>query len=213
MKFNLDKKYAKISKYVIITAVITYLAIAFINASPSLLEITLDLFSTVLSILSPVIVGMVIAYLLYGPTNSIENFLMNRKHIRIKKRGICRGIGIFVSYITVILILFSIIMGIYFMIGGKISNSTTIANIANTVTSYFANNEISTDSIQDLIANSKLPFADVISDQIGDIAAWLQSFISSMALSTADVLFAIGSNVFSLLISFDIYVPSFCMCF
>ena len=115
----MDKKDSKFFKNIIVSAIIIYIAISLIDSIPFIYTKLLSGAKMVLSLVKPFIIGMIIAYLLYGPMTAVEKFLMNRKHF-IKKKGVCRCIGMIVSYVGVIGIIVSIIIGIYCMIGGQI---------------------------------------------------------------------------------------------
>ena len=207
MKLNLDKKYFKICKYLALTAVITYLLFRLIDSIPSFYDNFLDFIGSVFSICSPIIMGLIIAYLLFGPMKAIENFLMNRKHFPHNKT-LCRGIGLTISYVSVLGLLISLFVGIYFMIGGQLSNSSTITTIINYVSDYFNNNSLSAESVQNFIHEKNLPFGDVIIKQLDSIAEFLQSLLLGLVNGIGEFIFALGSNIFSLVISIilSIYV-------
>lgn len=207
MKLNLDKRYAKFCRYLIITAVITYLLFRLVDSIPFFYDNLLNLISSLLDICFPIIIGFIIAYLLFGPMNAIENFLMKRKHFP-HKRGLCRAIGLIFSYLCLLTVVIFLIMGIYFMIGGQLSQSSTITNIVNYVAQYYSDNSLSAESLKALIDEKNIPFGNVIIEQLDNIAAFLQSLVLSMIDGIADFILTVGSNIFSLAVSLilSIYV-------
>ena len=197
----MDNKYEKFFKYFIVSAIIVYVSMSLIDSVPYFLDKFLEIMSMVISLMKPLIIGLIIAYLLYGPMNAIENFLMNRKHF-IKKRGLCRGIGIFVSYVGVFGIVVAIVFGIYFMIGGHISKSSTLSNIIGSIAGYFQNNELSIDMMQRLINKYDIPFGEIIMSQMGTVAEFIQGFLLGVTTSIINFIISIGSNIVTFVIAF-----------
>ena len=171
MKFDKDDKFIKIGIVAFCTIFALFIACNLVGQIPGFMLTVLDFLDMVLDILSPVIIAFVITYLLLIPTRAIENFLLSRKYFAIKNRSICRGIGLIISYITVFAIIIATLIGIYYMIGGQLSKNTTINNIYNTISSYFKDETISAESLQQQLTKLNLPFADIISPKLGEIAA------------------------------------------
>ena len=201
----MDKKYVKFFKYLIASVIIIYIAISLINSVPFMYGKVVAVAKKVLDLVTPLIIGLVIAYLLYGPMNAIEQFLMNRKHF-IKNRGVCRGIGMIISYFGVIAIIVAIISGIYVMIGGQISKSSTLSNIIASIAGYLENTEISTEMVQKLINKHDIPFGDIIMSQMGTIVEFIQGFVIGLINSVVNFIINIGSNVVQFVISIVISI-------
>lgn len=199
-KLNLDKRYTKICKYIIATAIIIYFLFNVIDAIPSFYDNMLNFLYAIYDISYPIILGLIIAYLLYGPMSGVEHFLMKRKHFPHNKT-LCRSIGLAVSYLALLGIVAFILIGIYFMIGGHLSQSSTVTTIINTVTDYISNNSLSTDAIEQLIEEKNIPFGDVIISQFDNIAAYAQRFAVSFVDGVASFIISLGSNIFTLAIS------------
>lgn len=200
MKFKLNKRFAKLCAYVAVTCMSVYLFTVLVDYAPNILDSTLNIFNDILNLLSPIIVALVICYLLYGPMKSIENFFLKRKFFKYH-RTLCRAIGLVTSYLAVFLIIISLVGGVYFMIGGQISNSSTVANILDTITDYFSNNTLSAGSVQSLINQWNIPFGDFLNDKVGDIANFLTGILTGFLGSIGDFILTIGSNIFSFAIS------------
>lgn len=207
MKLKLDKRYTKFCKYLILTAVIIYLLFRLVDAIPSFYDNLLDLLTGFFDISFPIILGFIIAYLLFAPMNAIECFLMKRKHFP-HKRGLCRAIGLIISYICLFAVVIFLIVGIYFMIGGQLSQSSTVSAIFNTVTEYFSNNSLSSDALKELIVEKNIPFGDLIISQLDNITKFLQDIMVSLVEGIGNFIIALGSNIFSLAVSLilSIYV-------
>lgn len=207
MKFNFDKRYLKLCKYIGVTTVLIYLAFRLIDSVPHFYDNVLLFMDGFWDISFPIILGFVIAFLMFGPTNAIEKGLLKFKFFTKRKRA-SRAIGITVSYVAVIGLLIGLLCGVYFMIGGQISQNSTFGNIMASIIDHFENNSLSTESLTRLIEKLHLPFGDLISSQMGNIANFLQSAFSEMLDGIASFIFELGSNLFSLIISvtLSIYV-------
>ncbi len=200
MKIKVDKRYLKFCAYVAITCMTIYLFTVIVDYAPEILNSISDIFGDITSILSPIIVALIISYLLYGPMNSVEKSLMKRKHL-CNHKMFCRTIGLLVAYLGTFGIIIALVCGLYFMIGGQISNSSTIANIFNTITDYFDNNSLSTESVQNLINSWNLPFGDFINDKMGDISSFISTLLTGFLGGVGEFILAIGSNIFSFMVS------------
>lgn len=205
MKFNFDKRYFKLCKYIGVTTVIIYLAFRLIDSIPFLYDNILNIISGFWDITFPILLGFIIAFLMYGPSNYIEQSLQKLKFLKGKKT-LCRTVGIIVSYLTVLGFLIALLCGLYFMIGGQISQNSTINNIMASITEYFQNNTLSTESLTNLIEKQHLPFGDLIVSQMDKIAGFLQSSFSSLLNGVTSFVFDLGSNLFSFVISLTLSI-------
>lgn len=200
MKFKLNKRYAYACGYVAVTCMVIYLFTVIVDYAPNIFNTILGVLDDIMGILSPIIIALIICYLLYGPMKAIEIFLMKRKFFKNHKM-LCRGIGLATSYLAIFGIIISIICGMYFMIGGQISNSSTLANIIDSISEYFSTNSFSADSIQNLISKWNIPFGDFLNDKMSDIAVFISDFLSGLLGGIGDFILSIGSNVFTFVIS------------
>ena len=138
MKFyGEDKKYLKISLYVLGTFIAMYIAYSVMDNVGDIFNWFLKALGTIAKLLKPLLIAFVIAYLLY-PLVSFFEKIMTRKHV-FKKVKTRRGISIVITYIIVISALVGIIVGIYFMIGGKLTDNMTITGIVNGIVDYVKN--------------------------------------------------------------------------
>lgn len=197
---SMDRNYTKFFKGLIISVIIIYIAMTLIDAVPFAFGKAISILKIVISLVKPLIIGLIIAYLLYGPMNGIENFLMNRKHF-IKNRKFCRAIGMIVSYVGILAIIVGIVFGIYTMIGGQISRSSTLSNIIGSIGKYIQDNEISTDTVKKIIDKYDIPFGDIIMSQMGTIVGFIQGFVGSIVNAIISFIINIGSNVVQFVIA------------
>lgn len=201
MKPKIDYKYFKICFYVVITAIVIYLAIILINSIPDIYHTILYIIGFILKMLKPLILGLIIAYILYAPTKGIAHFLDNRKHIRIKSQKLQKVIGIVISYLCLIGIITLLLWGIYFMIGGQLSKNTSLANMIDYISYYFKHNAFSQEGIKEQISSLNIPFLDNLDEQISKAVIWLQDFIKNFMESFLGSLLNIGSNLFSIFLA------------
>ena len=85
MKIEFDKKLLKYSIYITITAVIIYVAFLIISNIGTLFKTTFDILDYLVNLIKPLLIAIIIAYLLYPVTRSIENFLEKNKIYKIQK--------------------------------------------------------------------------------------------------------------------------------
>ncbi len=201
MKLNKDDQYVKIIILTSICAILVYTICSVLGYIPFWLSAIADFIKHVISLSSPVIVAFVIAYLLLIPTRAIENFLLERKHFVHKNKMLCRAIGVTISYICAIAIIAATVIGIYYMVGGQISKSTTLGNIYKTIASYFEDDTISVETLQEQLTKMDLPNMDIIGPKLSTLAASLSDIISSLISKLFGTIISIGGNLFNIIIS------------
>lgn len=201
MKFDKNDKYIKIGLVVTLSLIAAYAGCSLLGYIPKALEHVFNFIDYIISLSTPIIIAFIIAYLLLIPTRAIENFLLSRKHLKLKNRTLCRAISVTITYVTVIGIMVATVIGIYYMIGGQISKSTTVKHIYDTIISYFNNDTLSADYIQKQLTKMNLPFMDIISSKMGTIATFLSSAISKFISFAFGTLLSLGGNIFNILIS------------
>ena len=100
MKNRLDRKYLKYVLYVALTATLIFISY---NVVFNFKEVFSNITSTIMSLfsmLSPLIIGCIIAYLLYPLSKIINAFLV--KHLKLKYKP--HLISIILTYLVVILL-------------------------------------------------------------------------------------------------------------
>jgi len=194
-----DKKYLKISLYVILTVFVIRILDFIITLIPMLSRNTFSFIGGALDLLIPVIIGLAIAYLLSGPVNYLEQLFHTK--LRIKNKAICRTLGIILTYAVLVGIIAGIVIGIYFMIGGQVSNNTTISIIVKEISNYIKNGDLSESNITAQIEQLNIPFLGELESKITVLIEWLQDFIMSMVTGLMNFIISLGSNLFTFIIS------------
>lgn len=113
-KININKKYFEISMYVIFTCIVIFLLSRFTDQLPAIAKTTGSALKWVGAILKPVIIGFIIAYLLFPMLERLEGLLWKIKPLKKKKsvRGLAvalQGVIILVGLFIVVSLLVSVI--------------------------------------------------------------------------------------------------------
>ncbi|MFT8350293.1 AI-2E family transporter [Clostridium saccharoperbutylacetonicum] len=195
MKFEFDKKLLKYSIYITITAVIIYIAFLIIFNIGTIFGVTFDTVGYILGLIKPLIIGIIIAYLLYPLTKAIEKFLEKNKVFKIKKASIRRILAITSSYLLIVGIFSGLLLGIYFMIGGQLSNNTTLTNITQHIGLYISNTSFSPKSIKETLDKINNPLINSMNPYIVDAVVYLQKYVENNLGNMTSYIMSIGSSV------------------
>ncbi|ABR34575.1 AI-2E family transporter [Clostridium beijerinckii] len=206
MKIEFDKKLFKYSIYIVITAVILYIAFLIILNMGLLFRSAFDFLGYLTNLIKPLIFGIIIAYLLYPITRSIETFLKQNKLYKLEKASTRRIIAIMITYVLIIGIFSGLILGIYFMIGGQISNNTTIINMTQHISLYLKSNSFSTESIKGTLDRLDNSFIDNIKPYIISGIIYLQRYVESNLGNMTSYIMSIGSGVATFFIALVISI-------
>lgn len=206
MKIQFDKKLLKYATYVTITAVAIYIAYLLIFNIGSIFETIFSFLVKSVNLIKPLLYGIVIAYLLFPVTKFIEKFLENNKIYKVKKHSTRRIWAIVCSYLSVIGIVLALLCGIYFMIGGQLSNNTTITNIIEEISYYLNSTSFSASSINATLESLNIPFIDALEPYIIDAVNWIQNYIANNIGNMTSSILSIGSGVVSFFIGLVISI-------
>lgn len=113
-KIKINKKYFEISMYVIFTCIVIFLLSRFTDQLPAIAKTTGSALKWVGAILKPVIIGFIIAYLLFPMLERLESLLQKIKPLKKKKsvRGLAvalQGVIILVGLFIIVSLLVSVI--------------------------------------------------------------------------------------------------------
>ena len=206
MKIHFDKKLLKYSIYVTLTAIAIYLALTIMSNVGKIFTTTFNIIGAGLSLIKPLLIAIVIAYLLYPLTKFIENFLRTNTLYKIKNHSTRRVIAIVLAYLLIIGIVLALLWGIYFMIGGQLSKNTTITNIISDISLYLNTNSFSTSSIENTLKNLNIPFIDNLQPYIIEIVNAIQNYIMiNLGAMTSNIM-SIGSSIASFFVAIIISI-------
>ncbi|AOR23845.1 AI-2E family transporter [Clostridium taeniosporum] len=204
MKIDIDKKLFKYGLYTAITAITIYVAFAILFNMGNILETIFNIIVKITSLIKPLIIGILITYILFPLTRSIENFLKNNNIYKIKNTGTCRALSVIFSYLSIIGIILGLLCGIYFMIGGQLSKNISISNIVEYISTYLNTHSFSNSSISLALAN--LPFLDAWKNHIVEIVNFIQNYITNNIGKMASFAVSIGSSVATFFIALVISI-------
>ncbi|HEY5561490.1 MAG TPA: AI-2E family transporter [Clostridiaceae bacterium] len=132
MQIRYDRKYLKYVLYVALAATLIFISYYIVfNFTKFLISIS-NIIKALFSILTPLIIGIIIAYLLYPLTKIVKGFLVKRVKLKYK----AHLLSIILTYLVAILIFIILIYSIYAMIGGQISSNENLSGMFTTIGDY-----------------------------------------------------------------------------
>jgi predicted PurR-regulated permease PerM len=206
MKIEFDKKLLKYSIYITTTAVIIYMAFLILSNISTVFKDTFDVLSYLTNLIKPLLIAIVIAYLLYPVTRSIEEFLEKNKLYKIQKASVRRVLAIIFSYLLIIGIFLGLLFGIYFMIGGQLSHNTTITNMTQSISLYLSSSSFSSESINKTLDSLNSSLIDSIKPYIIDGINYLQQYIINNLGNMTSYIMSIGSSIATFFIALIISI-------
>ncbi len=190
---KIDKKLLQYCLYATVTVLLIYVGITVLNNIGGIFSLLSSTIGKIISLVKPLIIALVIMYLLKPGVQSIEKFLEKKKIF--KKATTRRVVGILAVYILVVSGFIAIISGIYIMIGGKLSNNITIANMTIYLTDYFKNSTLSVNSISEKLESLNISILGNLNDKIAQLVSYVQSYFSaSIGVMTSSIV-SIGGNI------------------
>jgi predicted PurR-regulated permease PerM len=124
MLFKPDRNCLKYVFYVSLTAVIIFISYNIIFSFGSIAGGISDLLGYAAAVLSPLITGIVIAYLLFPLTDFINKFLA--KTFKMKRKPYL--LSVILTYVLMLLFITLLIYSVYAIINGKIADRDTLQN-------------------------------------------------------------------------------------
>jgi predicted PurR-regulated permease PerM len=132
MQGRFDRKYLKYVLYVALTATLVFISYNIVFNFGELFSNIFSGIGALLSIISPLIIGIIIAYLLYPLSRFLNSVLVDRIKLKYKPHLF----SVILTYLVVILVFVLLIYSIYAMIGGQISDNKTLSAMFTTISSY-----------------------------------------------------------------------------
>lgn len=200
MQTIFDRKYLKYVLHVVLAATLIFISYNIVFNFRGFLESIISVISTLLSIISPLIIGIVIAYLLYPLSMFINIFLV--KHLKVKYRT--HLLSILLTYLVVILLFILLVSSIYAMIGGQISSNENLSGMFATIGSYVKRYNEIFDFINKKITESGLSgdIKGYLSKAITQVAPYLSVSIGSVIKLSAGIGSSIINTFIGVFISF-----------
>ncbi|MGH4121025.1 AI-2E family transporter [Clostridium sp.] len=168
MQERFDKKYLKYVLYATLSATLVFISYNIVFHFGEIVSGVFSGIGTLLSIISPLIIGIIIAYLLYPLSKFLNKVLVHRLKLKYKPHLL----SIILTYIVVIVLFVLLIYSIYAMIGGQISDNKTLSAMFTTIGSYVKRYNELFDYMDIKITESGLS---------GDVKGYLSKAISQIA--------------------------------
>jgi len=189
MKIKLDKKYLMYIVYICLTATAIFISYNIIFNVNTMVASIVNLIGFMFNLLSPLIIGITIAYLLFPITKGISYSLA--KIFKLKNKPYF--ISVLLTYICVLLFLILLIYAIYVLIGGQITGHNNISMMITSIRGYLARYNELFEYISKEIAKSGLSvdlksylnegilkISNYVNWSFGNVFEFLKGFSSSI---------------------------------
>ncbi|MDD3170070.1 MAG: AI-2E family transporter [Eubacteriales bacterium] len=182
-----DWKYIRICLYIVFTAALLYVIYLIIGNFDQVLKGVSSVFSSLSSAFSPLIIGLIIAYLLSPLVEFINDKFVSKFSFRThsdplkleKSLGRRRTISILITFLFIFLIICIIIYAFAFLIVGDLV-FTSMQNMIDSIIEYFSKYESVFRSWAAAIPNSGIE--DRLQDISNDVISWISENFSTAGI-------------------------------
>lgn len=143
MKIVVDKTYLKYSAYIIFTATILYILYGIISNLGYILKTAWMVLGSILSVLAPLMIALVIAYLLHPLVSWIEAFILkNIKRLSPKAHKndqycqLRRALSVLITYLLFLALMIFFIASLYGLISGSLPKHMDLNSMLVSITDY-----------------------------------------------------------------------------
>ena len=206
MKIKLDHGYMKKIKYITLGFIIIYIIYLVMTNIGDVINGVSDAFSFVVKILSPFLWGLAIAYLLNPLVKYFEKILSkiriskkwDRNH-RKQKRAIVRGISLFLTILSIIVVITLLINSVFVMINGSFRDFN-ITDLINELTERFKSYSKELNGLDETLNNFGI--ATNITQFFQGLAENVVNSITTIAASITDRVTIIGRYIIDISFGF-----------
>ncbi len=195
MKFKLNPKYTQIAVYAVIVIVLSGFLLMSAQAVPNLKEIA----DKILSVLSPVVWGAGIAYIL-NPAVDFFRFKVFRKYSAradsVKKKNLIRNISVFIVFILAI----GLVTGLVFLIVPQLI--TSIKGLADKFDEYLDNLTVWVNNV----FGEQPKLAELLQNPLAQIEQYLTDSWTDISKSLLNFGTAVGGNVIGIIIGLKDFI-------
>lgn len=204
MRIVLDKTYMKYSLYTILTVTILYILYMILSNLGLILETTFHALGVAISVLTPLIIALVIAYFLHPLVSWIDAALLQRikpladpgKNGR--RQHLRRTLSVLITYLFFMLVLVLIIYILYLMISGSLPRNMNLNDMIATIGTYIQSyNELFNQIIARLQAAG---MSDNLKNQLMDLIQVIQDFIGKSMTGLFSSLGQIGNSLVKIIL-------------
>ena len=195
MKINLDKNLLKYSFYLVLTATALYILYAIIGNIGSILETFFNFLRNILTILSPFIIALVIAYLLHPMVKWLEVNLFRQVKIKPQFK---RTLSVLLTYLLIVSAFILFIYSTYVMIGGQITNNVNVNNMIEAIMKYSQRyNDIFQSALAQLETSG---LSTDVKEQFKSLIEKMNGLMGSAINAAFDSIRKLGSNLINILL-------------
>jgi predicted PurR-regulated permease PerM len=195
MKINLDKNLLKYSFYIVLTATALYILYAIIGNIGSILEAIFNFLGNILSILSPFIIALVIAYLLHPMVKWLELNLFKQVNIKPQYK---RTFSVLLTYLLIVGAFILFIYSTYVMIGGQLTNNVNVNNMIDAIMKYSQRyNDIFQSALAQLETSG---LSTDVKEQFKSLIERMNGLVGSAINAAFDSIKQLGSNLINILL-------------
>ncbi|GLC32497.1 AI-2E family transporter [Clostridium omnivorum] len=203
IKSKVNKKYTTICAYIIITSLIIFILARATFEIGSILKAVTSALKYIGRLLTPVFVGIIIAYIINPLVVLIERLLRKVKFLKFKNDKKYRNIAVFVCMVLIILVVFLLIGTFIFSITKQFSNMK-FDKVISVITSYINGFSDSLINIEAKLKSMNIESraAEQYVAQISKtLINWLNNFADNLAANTMNISGYISNFVFGLIIA------------
>lgn len=195
MKIQLDKTLLKYCLYIILTATALYILYAVIGNIGTILVTIFAILKNIFLILSPFIIALIIAYLLYPIVKWLENSLISKTKLSNKLK---RTLSVLLTYILIIGVFIFFIYSTYVMIGGQITNNLRVNNMIESIMKYAQKyNDLFQTALYKLEASG---LSENIKQQFKSLLEQAKGVVGSAINGSFNWVKRLGSNIVNILL-------------
>lgn len=203
IKPKVNKKYAVISVYVIITVMIILILARATLQIENIFGALLGTLKYIGRILIPVFIGVVIAYIVNPMVANVEKMFRKIKFLKLKNEKKYRSLAVFSSVVFVLLVICLIFGTFIFSITRQFSN-IEIDKVIDLVSGYINGFSDSLKNIEVKLSELKIE-SKVIEQYAGQfsitVTTWLTDLANNLVASTMNISGTISNFIFGLFIA------------
>jgi len=200
MQIKIDRKYLKYVIYVALSATLIFISYNIVFNFKEFLSSITVVIKGVFSIMSPLVIGCIIAYLLYPLSKFINGFLV--RQLKFKEKT--HLLSIVLTYLVVIILFIALIYSIYAMIGGQISRNETLSVMFTTISDYIKRYNEIFEYINERITESglSLDLKGYLAQAIEQVYIYLSVSINGIIKVSTGIGNSVLNSIVGLFISF-----------
>ncbi|MHB1420866.1 MAG: AI-2E family transporter [Bacillota bacterium] len=204
----MDKTYVKYSAYTILTVTTIYILYGIISNLGGILKTAVHALGFVFSLLSPLIIALVIAYLLHPLVSWIDLILKHIKPLSVaagkndRYQHLRRTLSVLITYLAVLSVLVLFIFSLYVLISGSLPRHLNLNSMILSISNYTQTYHELFGQLTNYLQTSGLP--ENLKSNLLVYARETQIFIGEAITGLFSSLQQFGNNLLDILLGFVI---------